>query len=90
MRFKGFFGMIVLAVLSVLLLEKGRNLTDLAHTVGGHRIGITFLGLEVDDKVPARDIHSYAAGFMLTGLAVLASTLIMGFRLFSVNRINES
>lgn len=73
-------GVIVLALLSVLLLEKGLDLSQLAHKVDGSGIGVSFLGMEIDDRVARSEIHEYAAGFMLAGLALLGATLVIGFK----------
>jgi len=81
-------GVIVLVLLSVLLLEKGIDLSQLAHEVDGTGIGISFLGMEIDDRVPRSEIHQYAAGFMLAGLVMLSASLVVGFKGKSAGEAN--
>ncbi|CEG27256.1 hypothetical protein [Bacillus sp. B-jedd] len=88
MRFTRTFGVILLALLSVLLLEKGLDLSQLAHKVDGTGIGISFLGMEIDDRVARSEIHRYAAGFMLAGLVMLSATLVIGFKGHPVREAN--
>jgi hypothetical protein len=62
---------IFLAFISVLMVNKGLDLWSLGTNVDGDGIGIHFLGLEINDRVPEAKIPSYAIGFFVTSLITL-------------------
>jgi hypothetical protein len=63
---------IVFSSLGVLLLTQGMNLRTIGEeAVDGDGIGVYFLGMEINEKVPTADIPSYANGFLGTGTILL-------------------
>jgi hypothetical protein len=62
---------IFLALISVLMVNMGLDLWSLGTNVDGDGIGIHFLGLEINDRVPEAKIPSYAIGFFVTSLITL-------------------
>lgn len=63
---------IFLSLFGVLLLTHGMNLrAAVTKEVDGDGIGVYFLGMELNDRVAAADIPSYANGFLGTGTIFL-------------------
>lgn len=74
---KQFFLIIFLAFLAVSLGIKGVDLWTIGTNVDGDGIGIHFMGFEINDRVSKDSIPSYAAGFIMTGLATLLLTVLL-------------
>ncbi|WP_198530521.1 hypothetical protein [Bacillus sp. LL01] len=70
------FIFIFLAVLTVLLITEGFQLWTLGTAVDGKGIGVYFLGMEINDRVPVAKIPSYAFGFFFAGLCTLLLAII--------------
>ena len=63
---------ILFSILGILLLTYGLNLREVAETqVDGDSIGVFFLGIEINERVPTVDIPSYSNGFMGSGIIFL-------------------
>ncbi|WP_042148314.1 hypothetical protein [Paucisalibacillus sp. EB02] len=72
----------VLILFGVLLLNKGLDLRSLGTNVDGDGIGVYFLGVEINDRVPEEGISSYAVGFFISSfLALIASLTFIGINL---------
>ncbi|MGP4079304.1 hypothetical protein ACTWQL_05265 [Pseudalkalibacillus sp. R45] len=74
-----FFGFVVCAALGVLLFIKGMDLRALGTDVDRDGIGISFLGMEIADRVHESEIPAHAKSFFvasgitsLIGLAFLS------------------
>ncbi|WP_202908628.1 hypothetical protein [Halalkalibacillus sediminis] len=61
----------VLILFGFLLLNKGLDLWSIGSDVDGEGIGLYFLGIEINDRVPEESIPSYAVGFFISSLVVL-------------------
>ena len=68
---------------SYLLYEKGLKLDAMGTNADGAGIGTSFLGFEINDRVPEESIPKYAKGFfvasgvvLVVGLAILIQPLI--------------
>lgn len=68
---------IFLAFITFLMVNKGLDLWSLGTNVDGDGIGIHFLGLEINDRVPEANIPIYAIGFFVTSFI----TLLIAFAL---------
>jgi hypothetical protein len=78
----------VLMLFGVLLLNKGLDLWSLGANVDGDGIGVHFLGFEIDDRVPEKNIPSYAIGFFTTSvLTIIISIVFMGINLKIKNKV---
>ncbi|MRG86067.1 hypothetical protein [Salinibacillus xinjiangensis] len=72
---------------SVLLFSKGLDLWFLRSHVDGDGVGVHFLGMELNDRVPAESIHSYAIGFFVFGLiSFIMAIVLISLRFRQVNR----
>lgn len=60
-----------LGLITVLLVNKGFDLWSLRTNVDGDGIGVHFLGIEINDRVPETNIPTYAIGFFVTSLITL-------------------
>lgn len=66
------------ALITVLLVNKGIELWSMGTNVDGAGIGIHFLGIEINDRVPEDNIPSYAFGFFITSfITLLASSVTL-------------
>jgi hypothetical protein len=68
---------IFLAFISVLMVNKGLNLWSLGTNVDGAGIGVYFLGLEINDRVPEANIPTYAIGFFVASFITLLIALAL-------------
>lgn len=66
---------ILLIILGVLLAKQGVELWSLGTNVDGDGIGVHFLGLEINDRVPEASIPSYAIGFFVSSAITLLLTI---------------
>jgi hypothetical protein len=65
--------------ISILMIIKGIDLWSLGTNVDGNGIGIHFLGLELNDRVPEISIPKYAIGFFITSiLPILIAFVLVG------------
>ncbi|MBN3554743.1 hypothetical protein JYA63_10730 [Fictibacillus nanhaiensis] len=63
---------ILFSLVGIILLTHGLNLRAIAeNSVDGDGIGVYFLGIEINESVPAVDIPSYSNGFMGSGIIFL-------------------
>lgn len=70
---------IFLAFITVLMVNKGSDLWSLGTNVDGDGIGIHFLGVEINDRVPEANIPSYAIGFFVASfITVLIAIALVG------------
>ncbi|MEM5015347.1 hypothetical protein WKH31_03555 [Metabacillus indicus] len=60
-----------LAFITVLMVNKGIDLWSLGTNVDGDGIGVHFLGLEINDRVPEANIPTYAMGFFVASFITL-------------------
>jgi hypothetical protein len=58
-------GVFLLLVLTCLIVKQGIVLWSLGTDVDGDGIGLTFLGLEINDRIPEANIPNYAIGFFI-------------------------
>lgn len=70
------FVSITLTVFTVLLIMEGIQLWSLGANVDGNGMGVYFLGMEINDKVPEGNIPSYAIGFFIAALCTLLLAII--------------
>ncbi|MGM7724786.1 hypothetical protein [Metabacillus sp. Hm71] len=68
---------ILLVFISGLMVNKGLDLWSLGANLDGDGIGIHFLGLEINDRVPEANIPTYAIGFFVASFI----TLLIAFAL---------
>jgi hypothetical protein len=59
---------IFLVFITILMVDKGLDLRSLGTNVDGDGIGIHFLGLEINDRVPEESIPKYAIGFFIASI----------------------
>lgn len=71
---------IFLALITALMVNKGLDLWSLGTNVDGDGIGVHFLGLEINDRVPEANISTYAIGFFVASVI----TLLIAFALFAL------
>ena len=72
------WGVIVLLIaITVLLINKGMDLRSIGTNVDGTGIGVHFLFLEINDRVPAKSIPSYANGFFIASLVTALAALVL-------------
>jgi hypothetical protein len=79
---KGWIISILLILLTALLVKEGAELWSLGTNVDGNGIGVHFLGLEINDRVPEASIPSYAIGFFVTSVITLLLTITVIGRRF--------
>ncbi|MGP1909926.1 hypothetical protein ACTSEZ_17275 [Metabacillus sp. JX24] len=60
-----------LAFITILMVIKGIDLWTLRTNVDGDGIGVHFLGLEINDRVPEAKIPTYAIGFFVASFITL-------------------
>ncbi|MDR0140212.1 hypothetical protein RFW18_20845 [Metabacillus idriensis] len=60
-----------LTLITVLMVNKGIDLWSLGTNVDGDGIGVHFLGLEINDRVPEANIPTYAIGFFVSSFITL-------------------
>jgi hypothetical protein len=78
---KGWIVSILLILLGALLAKQGVELWSLGTNVDGDGIGVHFLGLEINDRVPEASIPSYAIGFfVLSAITLLLTITVIGRR----------
>ncbi|WP_054028678.1 hypothetical protein [Bacillus sp. FJAT-28004] len=70
---------ICLAFITVLMFNKGLDLRSLGTKVDGDGIGIYFLGLEINSRVPADRIPTYADGFFVTSMISMLIAITIFF-----------
>jgi hypothetical protein len=68
---------VLLIAVTVLLLNKGMDLRSLGTNVDGTGIGVHFLFLEINDRVPEKSIPSYANGFFIVSLFIALAALVL-------------
>ncbi|MFC6040744.1 hypothetical protein ACFPYN_15055 [Paenisporosarcina macmurdoensis] len=68
---------VLLIALTVLLINKGMDLRSLGTNVDGTGIGVHFLFLEINDRVPENSIPSYANGFFIVSLMTALAALVL-------------
>lgn len=69
-----FFG-----VLGVVFFEKGMSLLGEVNGVDGGGIGISILGMEINDRVPEGQIIYYSIGFIVMGITLFCTAFTMVF-----------
>jgi len=62
---------------TVLLINKGMDLRSLGTNVDGTGIGVHFLFLEINDRVPEKSIPLYANGFFIVSLITALAALVL-------------
>ncbi|WP_221567245.1 hypothetical protein [Alkalihalobacillus sp. TS-13] len=73
-----FLGFVVCAALGVLVFMKGMDLRALGTNVDGDGIGISFLGVEIADRVHESEIPAHAKSFFVTsGIVVLIGLIFL-------------
>ncbi|WP_316568938.1 hypothetical protein [Neobacillus sp. YIM B06451] len=70
----------IFSILGVLFFEKGMSLLGAIHLVDGEGIGLSFLGIEVNDRIPAGHIIYYSIGFILFGVTLFCTAFVMVFK----------
>lgn len=76
--------LIFLTIVAVLMFNRGLDLWSLGTNVDGDGIGVYFLGLEINDRVPESNIPGYAIGFFISGLITALITLLLLRRIWSL------
>ncbi len=71
-----------LVVLSILMFQKGLQLSDLGTDVDGEGIGVHFLLFEINDSVHERNIPSYAFGFYISSIITALSAMLLNMNSF--------
>ena len=66
-----------LALIIVLMVNKGLDLWSLGTNVDGDGIGVHFLGLEINDRVPEANIPTYAIGFFVASVITLLVAFVL-------------
>ncbi|WP_261130958.1 hypothetical protein [Bacillus sp. Marseille-Q3570] len=75
---KHFIGFVVFAALGVLLFMKGMDLRALGTDVDGDGIGISFLGMEIADRVPESEIPAHAKSFfVISGIITVIGLIFL-------------
>lgn len=77
MKFVRIIVAILLGYISYLAYEKGVSLESIVPNVDGAGIGITFLGLEMDDQVPVSDIPKHVQSFYVASVGFLVISLFL-------------
>ncbi|SFK34005.1 hypothetical protein SAMN04487936_111121 [Halobacillus dabanensis] len=67
----------LIMVIAALMLFKAVGLFTVGTNVDGDGIGIHFLGMEINDRVPETEIPMYATQFLMYGSTTLLIALIM-------------
>ncbi|MFD2923193.1 hypothetical protein ACFS6F_05435 [Halobacillus naozhouensis] len=80
MRFVRLGGVILFAYLAYLLYEKGVELKAMGTNADGDGIGISFLGLQVAERVPEENIPQHAKGFFVTSVIFVVIGLTLLFQ----------
>lgn len=75
-------GLTFLILIAILMFNRGLNLWSLGTNVDGDGIGVYFLGLEINDRVPEADIPQYAIGFFISGLITILISLFLLTRIW--------
>lgn len=65
---------------TVLLINKGMDLRSLGTNVDGAEIGVHFLFLEINDRVPEKSIPSYANGFFIVSIITALAALVLAVK----------
>jgi hypothetical protein len=81
---------VFLAFITVLMVNKGLDLWSLGTDVDGDGIGVYFLGLEINDRVPEANIPSYAIGFFVAIFITLVIALALVGQTFLKLRDNTT
>ena len=71
---------VLLIAVTVLLINKGMDLRSLGTNVDGTGIGVHFLFLEINDRVPEKSIPSYANGFFIASLVTALAALVLAVK----------
>lgn len=69
-------------VLTIILAMKGFELLSLGSHVDGAVIGVYFLFIEMNDRVPEENIPSYGLGFFISSFVTLLITIGMYLRTY--------
>lgn len=76
----------LLAFITVLMVNKGIDLWTLGTNVDGDGIGVHFLGLEINDRVPKANIPTYAIGFFVASfITLLTAFAFVGKTFLEIN-----
>ncbi|MCF6409668.1 hypothetical protein [Pseudalkalibacillus salsuginis] len=84
---------IFLGVISSAALLKFFDLKQQAAVEGsgtGYGIGISFLLIEINDRVPAKEIMNYAQGFLTFGLILLGTAILLAVIRVRQSKINDT
>ncbi|WP_077618481.1 hypothetical protein [Bacillus sinesaloumensis] len=73
---------VVLVFLTVTLFVKGLELWSIGSNVDGDGIGIYFLGMEINDRVPVKSIPGYTTGFFILSFAAFLITIALARKTF--------
>lgn len=79
---------ILLSVIGLLFLLKGIELWSVIGKVDGEGIGISFLGMNISDKVLNESISGYALGFTVSSIIPILVAINIAMKRQSGNHIN--
>lgn len=80
MRFVRLSGVILLGYMAYLLYQKGVDLKAMGTNADGDGIGISFLGLQVAERLPEENIPQHAKGFFVTSVMFVVIGLVLLFQ----------
>jgi Fe2+ transport system protein B len=67
----------LILLLAAFILFKAVGLFMMGTDVDGDGIGVYFLGMEINDRVPEAEIPTYATQFLKYGMITLVGALVM-------------
>lgn len=79
---------LLLSIVGVLFLEKGIELWSVIGKVDGDGIGISFLGLSIDEKVLNDSISGYALGFTISSIIPILVAINIALKIKPKKRMN--
>jgi hypothetical protein len=67
----------IFSFITIFLVDKGFDLWAMGTNVDGNGIGIYFLGIEINDRVPEESIPPYAIGLFAAGLTTMTIVIAL-------------
>jgi len=74
------------AIMTCLFFIKSYELFTIQEHVDGDGIGLTFLGVEMNEKVSISSIASYSIGFLLMGIVSLIISICIHFFIGGIHK----
>ncbi|MCF6136600.1 hypothetical protein [Pseudalkalibacillus berkeleyi] len=79
---RGWILPVVFLTVSILLVMKGLELRSLGSDVDGSGMGVYFLFMEINDRVPEQIVPSYAMGFLIASFVTFLITVGLFLRTY--------